>query len=615
MKNKTVKNSDFFKSNIETDEAEKSLNNEFKNREELLINDNTFVMSENITKVKEVFRQYGFNSLEKSADKLIFNISKDRFSVAVVGEFSRGKSTFINRLIEKANLPTGNLPTTAVTTRVRYSPKNSIFVFDKHGKKEQLPICEETWERIGTGDDFTETYNNVVVGVDDDWLHKNNIEIIDTPGAGDLEEKRAKTIGNALQSCHAAIITIRADSVLSITEKLFIEQRLIAKNTPFLLLIVTRLDTISPEERARVIEYIKSSLKNMKVDIPVYIPYEIDMQTDIYNDVMGLDNIRKKIVEWSKSKELITLKERYINEGIEKLIHLAINSINEQISICDADEEKRKEMIEEKESLLEKTKIDWEFLNKDMLDRRDKCYQKLLDKAGECSDSTIERLKYELSHSNSPERWWNEDYPYRCKIELANIAGALEREASKNVSNDLVWLNSQLEKNYKTHIYVEKSDIVDKHAFSDNVSADELAFENLEKKRNLIRIGSTALSVAGFVAFASVGMIPIAATMGISTGTAILNEKYFKGKVEQQKNEVRKAIDINIPKMIDEAMLDSRNNISRIYENIISEFWEQYTIWENVQKKAIQSSIKPIDSSHKIKLEESKATLEQFLNN
>lgn len=54
--------------------------------------------------------------------KLRESIEKDSFTVAVVGEFSRGKSTFVNALIRQDILPMDVLPETAVLQVVEYAP-------------------------------------------------------------------------------------------------------------------------------------------------------------------------------------------------------------------------------------------------------------------------------------------------------------------------------------------------------------------------------------------------------------------------------------------------------------------------------------------------------------
>ncbi len=73
--------------------------------------------------------------LLKEWRRLFARINEPHFLVGVVGEFSRGKSTLINRLLEAEILPVGSIPTTALATRVCYSPDRSLMEIRRDGSK------------------------------------------------------------------------------------------------------------------------------------------------------------------------------------------------------------------------------------------------------------------------------------------------------------------------------------------------------------------------------------------------------------------------------------------------------------------------------------------------
>jgi hypothetical protein len=57
-----------------------------------------------------------------------------RFSIAVVGEFKRGKSTFINALLGKDILPSDILPCSATLNRVVYDLEPAVEIVYKAGQ-------------------------------------------------------------------------------------------------------------------------------------------------------------------------------------------------------------------------------------------------------------------------------------------------------------------------------------------------------------------------------------------------------------------------------------------------------------------------------------------------
>ena len=52
--------------------------------------------------------------------RLLARLAEDRFNLAFLGQFSRGKSSLMNALLGSEKLPTGLLPITSVITTVAY---------------------------------------------------------------------------------------------------------------------------------------------------------------------------------------------------------------------------------------------------------------------------------------------------------------------------------------------------------------------------------------------------------------------------------------------------------------------------------------------------------------
>ena len=63
-------------------------------------------------------RGSGDEEAEKRARELLARLAADRLQLAVVGQFSRGKTTLMNALLGGVYLPMGALPMTAVITTV-----------------------------------------------------------------------------------------------------------------------------------------------------------------------------------------------------------------------------------------------------------------------------------------------------------------------------------------------------------------------------------------------------------------------------------------------------------------------------------------------------------------
>ena len=359
----------------------------------------------------------GYKVLLRETSKIRRELVRRQFTVAVAGEFSRGKSTFVNNLLEKEFLPTGNLPTTAMLTKIRYNPNEMMIWFDgKGGKKQGLPVTLEAWDGLTADPSEDDPEGFMLVGIRNQWLQQTGIEIEDTPGAGDLVGKRAALVGEALRCDDGAIITVSATSALSMSEKLFIEQRLISPKTPYLMLIVTKLDQVPVKERSGVLKYIKEKLNYWKWNIPVFVPAEMEMPDDTYNSIMGLDKIRAELEKWVRDPRREELTRLWLAQKAQSVIRMAMDSIKEQELLIDADDDKRRELIEKKKAKLSDASLAWGELKREMGQRNVECYNELLRIIDENKSKITEKLQYEVMHSNNPQRWWQQDYPYRIKV-------------------------------------------------------------------------------------------------------------------------------------------------------------------------------------------------------
>lgn len=560
----------------------------------------------------EFLKSIGQRSDADKLEQVYRDASRDRFSVAVVGEFSKGKSTFINAFLGRKLLPVGDLPTTAMLTRIRYNPQEMLILFDDKGKKvKSLPISAVSWDGL-TAENFAgdDPEGTVLVGVNSRFLGACNLELMDTPGAGDLEENRAKVIGDALLSGDGAIITISAAAALSLSEKLFIEQRLLTRKTPFLMIIITKLDQIPKDQRIGIVDYVISKLSLWKMDIPVYIPYNVEMDSDKYADITGMDKVMKQISAWINDPQRVKLTEEWLITRALSVLSTPISSLKEQKMLIEAGEAKRQELIAEKQQKLSNANIAWEDIRLKMLARCNDCCALLQSKADEYKTTVIERLQYEASHSNSPQKWWTEDYPYRLKVELANISAGIENAVSRRISDDAKWFNAALEQSFRTHVLFARDTISDKELMGNVTTENKIEFENIYRKRNVSRVGTAALTIGAAVLFSSAGFLPIVATVGISTGAGILTEHVFKGKIEKQHEEIKAAIAKNVPQIIEESLRESTKRLTAVYDDIINAAVKEESSWMDAQKEAIEKSVKLVNIEEKEELDRRISALE-----
>ena len=79
-----------------------------------------FELSGNLNRLLDVAEKVDDSASNELIEGVLKRIHEHSFSIAVVGEFKRGKSTLINALLGKEILPADIAPTSATINRITY---------------------------------------------------------------------------------------------------------------------------------------------------------------------------------------------------------------------------------------------------------------------------------------------------------------------------------------------------------------------------------------------------------------------------------------------------------------------------------------------------------------
>lgn len=578
--------------NSKMDKEEKKIQSEKNNINQVHLRKDLIT---SIMESAKSLREMGMMSLSADIVRLYDKVLEERFTVAFVGEFNRGKSSLINRLLNTNILPTSNLPSTALLTRITYGTPKMVVYGKKIDDKKELPLCAQSWEGL-TASNFgeMEPEGKVKLYMNNDWLRNYPIDILDTPGAGDLEEKRAKVIGQALICADAAVIAISAASPLSLTEISFIKQKILSTKVPFIALAITKLDEIKLEERDNVIRFVKTKLHALKIDMPVVVADDnIKMPTDEFSPIVGLDKLKALFKIWLLNKDRTRLTEQWLSSNIRGVLNMAHNILLQQNQIFKAKDDEREKIIEQRLIALSKVHGEWQEFRNQMVERCKKCVDVFDAKVEECGNTIIERLQHEVDRMPSAKIWIEKEYSYRVKMELAAISLTLDSFIAKQISNDLRWLNNQLSNQFKTIMSVDIEGLESKESFYIDLNENEIQLDDLTKKRTQTTIATVALTLGASLALASFGgFIPLA-TLGLGTGANIFANTVFSKKAEEQRIQVKKIIAETIPHIITEASKDCKVKIKILYNNIISEALYSEKKWMQIQRTLIRDANKP----------------------
>ena len=215
-----------------------------------------------VRSLKRFFAQRGDQARADECQELIVRLAEDRFTLAVVGQFNRGKSSLMNAVIGRDLLPTGVLPLTSAVTILKFGPQERLVV-----RREGFTFPEEApVERLA--DYVTEKGNPANrKKVQEACLElplallRRGLEFVDTPGVGSTIEANTATAYGFLPRCDAVLFVTGVDTPLTKTEGDFLIH--IREYVRKIFFVVNKTDLLGQDERDEVLRFTSDAMKTL----------------------------------------------------------------------------------------------------------------------------------------------------------------------------------------------------------------------------------------------------------------------------------------------------------------------------------------------------------------
>ncbi|MDO4921344.1 MAG: dynamin family protein [Phascolarctobacterium sp.] len=210
-------------------------------------------------------------------------LADERFNLVVIGEFSRGKSTFVNAMLGKAILPASKEATTNVISKIVYGDTPQFKLFYKDGKEQQITkdefdlikaqtenkpdkfamlhnIAAKVWQEKHSIDFGNIAYAQIAYPLD---FCANQVDVVDTPGTNDLNVGRIEITYRYLRQAEAAILVLSAAQLLTETEKEFLVEQVVGNNIKDIFIVINYKDEVVGQEE-RLIKYALDNLVDVQ---------------------------------------------------------------------------------------------------------------------------------------------------------------------------------------------------------------------------------------------------------------------------------------------------------------------------------------------------------------
>lgn len=259
--------------------------------------------------------------VEKQNDRML--------NISVIGEFSTGKSSFINALVGYELLAVNVIQgTTVAITIIEYSEDFSITLTDFSGRcskkvYKSIDSLRQQLHIYTTDAANAKNINYVTVTLPSDIL-KNGYRIIDTPGTNSLELWHEEITRRAIRELSdLSIILTDATQPMPVTLMSFVDNTL-GDSVKSCAFVANKIDRIREKERDGIIKFIgKKICQSFDIEEPWVFPFSAVALTNSFaKETVNIDSNSFLLTTNSLEQLLSYTAKQRLRAQARKILHL-----------------------------------------------------------------------------------------------------------------------------------------------------------------------------------------------------------------------------------------------------------------------------------------------------
>ncbi len=269
-----------------------------------------------LEQVLEVLKEVEIDKTECST--LLASIQKQQLVIPVVGNFSAGKSTLLNRFLGSSVLPTGITPETSLATELHYSANERIEAFSNNDEKaESFELNEQSFEAIK---DNATKYSYLKVYLNNEAL-KNSAPLVfvDMPGFDSPISSHTHAILEYLErGVHFVILTSVEEG--NLTKRMVRELKNLLEFDKGLSFILSKTNLRTPSQVGEISRYIQDQIQD-HLDLTTHLIYS-------NKDNNALLEVADKIDAEKLFSALYLKRLKFLNSQLQNSLKSVIKSFD-----------------------------------------------------------------------------------------------------------------------------------------------------------------------------------------------------------------------------------------------------------------------------------------------
>lgn len=267
--------------------------------------------------------------LEKQVSAIVDKQNDNLLNISVIGEFSTGKSSFINALVGYELLAVNVIQgTTVAITIIEYSEEFSITLTDFLGKSlkiifKSIDSLRQQLHIYTTDAAYAKKIDYVTVTLPSDIL-KNGYRIIDTPGTNSLELWHEEVTCRAIKELSdLSIILTDATRPMPATLMSFLDNTL-GDSVESCAFVANKIDQVREKERDGIIKFIgKKICQSFDIEDPMVLPFSsVALTNSFTKETVSVDSGSFLLTTSSLERLLSYTAKQRLRAQAQKILHL-----------------------------------------------------------------------------------------------------------------------------------------------------------------------------------------------------------------------------------------------------------------------------------------------------
>jgi len=225
------------------------------------------VLVEVVGALQSVAEEHEDTAVLQGCADLSSKLASRELNLVVVGQFKRGKTSFLNALMGAPLLPVAVLPLTSVVTVLRYGDSPRGLVHFENGKSRSIGLesLHEFVTEAGNPKN-RKGVSRVEVFYPSPYL-EHNARLIDTPGIGSVYEHNTQVTYGFVPRIDAAILVTSPDPPLTSAELELLSS--ITGEVEKVFLVVNKTDLVDEPQLHEVIGFLRRNLPAAVAGAPI----------------------------------------------------------------------------------------------------------------------------------------------------------------------------------------------------------------------------------------------------------------------------------------------------------------------------------------------------------